>query len=245
MAQLIDEHLVLQLAKSKNLYPNDDDINTLMKDSMQADPDLQKRWLMSGQTEDELKYQFVYQAAKFKLQTEGINVAQQEVEDFYKKNPPTLPKSIKLAVIAVANEADEKTVDADLAAGKSFGEVAKQRSIDRSQADSGEIGTLPETAELLVAVARLRLVCRAAGITEVSAASAATLRLSPLSRPDQKEADARQGCGQEQRREADDGFSREGHDRHQTERAGHHVSANGGSLQRLNWGGSHGPPTQN
>jgi transcription-repair coupling factor (superfamily II helicase) len=45
-------------------------------------------------------------------------------------------------------------------------------------------GTLPETAELLVAVARLRLVCRAAGITEVSAASAATLRISPLTLPD-------------------------------------------------------------
>jgi transcription-repair coupling factor (superfamily II helicase) len=45
-------------------------------------------------------------------------------------------------------------------------------------------GALPETAELLVAVARLRLVCRAAGITEVSAASAATLRLSPLNLPD-------------------------------------------------------------
>ncbi|WP_292990467.1 transcription-repair coupling factor [Mycobacterium sp.] len=45
-------------------------------------------------------------------------------------------------------------------------------------------GTLPETAELLVAVARLRLICRAAGITEVSAASAATLRISPLTLPD-------------------------------------------------------------
>jgi transcription-repair coupling factor (superfamily II helicase) len=45
-------------------------------------------------------------------------------------------------------------------------------------------GTLPETADLLVAAARLRLVCRAAGITEVSAASAATLRLSPLTLPD-------------------------------------------------------------
>src|SRR5947209_18029488 len=45
-------------------------------------------------------------------------------------------------------------------------------------------GTAPETADLLGAVARLRLVCRAAGITEVSAASAATLRLSPLTLPD-------------------------------------------------------------
>ncbi|MDT5254081.1 MAG: hypothetical protein QOH07_3035, partial [Mycobacterium sp.] len=45
-------------------------------------------------------------------------------------------------------------------------------------------GALPETAERLIAVARLRLLCRAAGLTEVSAASAATLRLAPITLPD-------------------------------------------------------------
>ena len=45
-------------------------------------------------------------------------------------------------------------------------------------------GALPETAERLVAVARLRLLCRERGITEVSAASAATLRLAPMTLPD-------------------------------------------------------------
>src|SRR3984957_13956349 len=45
-------------------------------------------------------------------------------------------------------------------------------------------GALPETAERLVAVARLRLLCRAAGVTEVSAASAAPLRLAPMTLPD-------------------------------------------------------------
>jgi transcription-repair coupling factor (superfamily II helicase) len=45
-------------------------------------------------------------------------------------------------------------------------------------------GSLPETAQRLVSVARLRLVCRAAGITEVSAASAATVRLAPMALPD-------------------------------------------------------------
>jgi transcription-repair coupling factor (superfamily II helicase) len=45
-------------------------------------------------------------------------------------------------------------------------------------------GTLPETAQRLVAVARLRLLCRAAGVTEVSAASAATVRLAPIRLPD-------------------------------------------------------------
>ncbi|WP_197497913.1 MULTISPECIES: transcription-repair coupling factor [unclassified Mycobacterium] len=45
-------------------------------------------------------------------------------------------------------------------------------------------GALPEPALRLVAVARLRLLCRGAGITEVSAPSAATVRLSPMTLPD-------------------------------------------------------------
>lgn len=45
-------------------------------------------------------------------------------------------------------------------------------------------GPLPEPARPLVAVARLRLLCRDSGITEVSAPSAATVRLSPMTLPD-------------------------------------------------------------
>ncbi|WP_322857175.1 transcription-repair coupling factor [Mycobacterium shigaense] len=45
-------------------------------------------------------------------------------------------------------------------------------------------GTLPEPAQRLVAVARLRLLCRDAGITEVSAPSASTVRLAPIALPD-------------------------------------------------------------
>lgn len=45
-------------------------------------------------------------------------------------------------------------------------------------------GALPEPAQRLVAVARLRLLCREAGITEVSAMSEATVRLSPMTLPD-------------------------------------------------------------
>jgi len=41
-------------------------------------------------------------------------------------------------------------------------------------------GELPEPAQRLVAVARLRLLCRGAGITEVAAPSGATVRLSPM-----------------------------------------------------------------
>ncbi|BBU21536.1 transcription-repair coupling factor [Mycobacterium xenopi] len=45
-------------------------------------------------------------------------------------------------------------------------------------------GALPEPAQRLVAVARLRLLCRRYGVTEVSAPSEATVRLSPMTLPD-------------------------------------------------------------
>ncbi|OBG01465.1 transcription-repair coupling factor [Mycolicibacter sinensis] len=45
-------------------------------------------------------------------------------------------------------------------------------------------GPLPEPASRLVAVARLRLLCRSVGITEVSVASATTLRLAPMTLAD-------------------------------------------------------------
>ncbi len=66
-----------------------------------------------------------------------------------------------------------------LAAAASDSEIAAvvDELIDR-------YGALPEPAQRLLAVARLRLLCRESGILEVSAASAATVRLSPLTLPD-------------------------------------------------------------
>jgi transcription-repair coupling factor (superfamily II helicase) len=48
-------------------------------------------------------------------------------------------------------------------------------------------GPLPEPAQRLVAVARLRLLARDYGITEISAASASTVRLSPLTLVDSQQ----------------------------------------------------------
>ncbi|WP_370331803.1 transcription-repair coupling factor [Mycolicibacterium hippocampi] len=45
-------------------------------------------------------------------------------------------------------------------------------------------GPLPEPAERLIAVARLRLLARAHGVTEIGAVSASTLKIAPLTLPD-------------------------------------------------------------
>ncbi|HEU0191690.1 MAG TPA: transcription-repair coupling factor [Mycobacterium sp.] len=49
---------------------------------------------------------------------------------------------------------------------------------------SDRYGPLPEPARRLVAVARLRLLCRGAGIAEVGAVGESTVKLSPLTLPD-------------------------------------------------------------
>lgn len=146
IVQLIDERLVLQLAKEKGVYPTDQEVLDLEKESMAADATLMQRWLNSGNTEDELKNQFRYEAAKFNLQTQGITVTDQEVADHYQKYPPKKPKMITLRLIAVQDEASEKPVDDDLAAGKSFADVAQARSIDVTQVKAGELGTIPMDA---------------------------------------------------------------------------------------------------
>jgi transcription-repair coupling factor (superfamily II helicase) len=48
-------------------------------------------------------------------------------------------------------------------------------------------GDLPEPAQRLVAMARLRLLCREYGVTEVTAASETTLRVAPLALADSQQ----------------------------------------------------------
>jgi parvulin-like peptidyl-prolyl isomerase len=143
IVQLIDERLVLQLAKQKGVSPTQEEVNQAIQESMAADSKLMERWMSMGRTEDELKYQFRYQVAQFKLQTQGVNVSDQEVDQFYAKTPPMIPRRVTLRMIAVADEAGEKAVDADLAGGKAFADVAKERSIDVTQSVSGAVGTVP------------------------------------------------------------------------------------------------------
>jgi parvulin-like peptidyl-prolyl isomerase len=99
-----------------------------------------------GRNMDDLKYSLRVQIAEFKLQTFGITVTDTEVEDFYKNHPDiyTIPAELKLRMIAVASSDDTKAVDDELAAGKDFATVAKEKSIDVSKVIGGEYGTIEE-----------------------------------------------------------------------------------------------------
>jgi parvulin-like peptidyl-prolyl isomerase len=140
--QLITERLVFQMAKEKGILPTDEEVKDEIAFNTKADPDYLKSWDDAGRTRDELAYQTKFELTQFKLVTQGINVTNAEIDDFYTKNRTifTVPKIVTLRVIAVDSPEAAKGIDADLAAGKSFEEVAKAKSLDVSAILGGDFG---------------------------------------------------------------------------------------------------------
>jgi parvulin-like peptidyl-prolyl isomerase len=143
--QLITERLVFQLAKQKGVTPTEIEVDAELKSRTDDNPNYLKDWAATGRSQEELKYQIRYELAQFKIQTFGVTITNQEVDNHYKSAIAqyTLPKRAKLRVVVVQTEADRDAVDTALKGGKSFAEVAKQYSKDVSRGAGGEYGTVP------------------------------------------------------------------------------------------------------
>ncbi|MEQ1932727.1 MAG: peptidyl-prolyl cis-trans isomerase [Fimbriimonadaceae bacterium] len=143
--QLVTERLILQLAKEKGVVPTAAEIKDEIAFEIANNPNYQKNFLDTGQSLAELDYQTKVRLAQFRLLTFGITVTDAEVTEFYSKNSSiySTPKMVTLKVIAVDTEDKAKAVDTDLAAGKSFNDVAKARSLDVTAATGGEFGRRP------------------------------------------------------------------------------------------------------
>lgn len=143
--QLITERLVLQLAKEKNVFPTEAEVQQELGFALEESPKLMEEWLASGRSRAELEYQTRFNLAQFKILTQGITITDQQVDQFFKDNPTifTLPKRVQLRVIAVTTDAEKAAVDTDLKAKKPFADVAKARSQDVSRSSGGDYGISP------------------------------------------------------------------------------------------------------
>lgn len=140
--QLITEQLIAQLSKEKGVYPSDQEIKDEIDFALKNEPDALKEWTDSGQTEEEFRRMSTMNLCNYKLLTRGINITDQEVDQFYKTNPAlfTIPKMVSLRVIAVQTAEQAAQVDVDIDSGKDFAEVAKARSLDFSAQSGGDFG---------------------------------------------------------------------------------------------------------
>jgi len=143
--RIIDERLLLQLAKEKNVMPTAAEIQAEIKVKSEENAKLLEQLATMGMTQADLEYQVRLELAQFKLQTQGITITDLELEDFYKKNPTMfiIPKRYKLRVLALTEESKKAEVDKDLAGGMAFADVAKKHSQDLSKGTGGDIGYRP------------------------------------------------------------------------------------------------------
>lgn len=144
--RLIDERLLIQLAKNKGLYPTDAEVNAEIKARTDANPKLMEGLTLLGLTRDDFAYQVRLDLVDFKLRTQGITITDQEVEKYYNDNPNvfTTARRYKLRVVAADTPAGRSAVDTDLKAGMKFEDVAKKHSVEASRSIGGDIGFVSE-----------------------------------------------------------------------------------------------------
>lgn len=144
--QLVVERLMKQLAAKKGITPTKAEVDQEIKDRLETNPTLLTDWDKTGLPRTALEEQIFLELLEFKLTTVGITITNQEVENFYNDpdNKPmfTTPASATIRIIAVATPEQVATVDRELAAGKSFGDVAKAHSRDVSAGTGGNLGTM-------------------------------------------------------------------------------------------------------
>lgn len=147
LQQLINERLMLQLAKEKNVYPKDADVTAELDLRLKNTPTLLESLAKVGITKADLERQVRVDLAEFNITTMGVNVTDQEIEQHYKDNPTrfTVPKRYKLRLIAVSED-KKAQVDSALAGGKPFADVARDMSSDPSALQGGALGEIPATA---------------------------------------------------------------------------------------------------
>lgn len=148
LQQLINETLMLQLAKDKGVEPSEQQITDEIKYRTDENPNFVTAFTMLGFSQADLRYDIKVQLSEFNLTTMGINIADAQVTKFYedeKRAQFTLPKRYKLRVITIDTPALKKQVDDQLAAGKPFADVAKEHSKDIiTKYDGGLMGTIAE-----------------------------------------------------------------------------------------------------
>lgn len=145
LQRLVEERLLLQLAKERNCLPTDAEVKATIAEMVEANPKYVESWTNLGLTAAELEQRHRMELAEFKLVTQGITVTDLEVEKHYKDNVTryTLPRRYRVRLIAVT-EPEKAAVDAALGSGKPFDQVARELSKDTSKFNGGDMGERPE-----------------------------------------------------------------------------------------------------
>jgi foldase protein PrsA len=141
--RLIDESLILELAKKQKVYPTSQQIKD-REAQTKSQPEVMKGLREAGVTKDQLTRMLTVEQAAFNLQTRGVTVTDKEVKSYYDKNKAaifTQPEQASISIIVLKNKADADKANGLLSKGVDFATVARSMSMERSTAQQG--GRLP------------------------------------------------------------------------------------------------------
>jgi hypothetical protein len=124
---LVNEKLLLQMAKQENVLPTEADVNEEMKFQTSKRQDFIISLTSQGLTLTDIKGELLKSIARHNLLSKGVTISDAQVDAFIKENPKEFeePALVDLTWIVLKNAADKAKVDADLKTGQTFGIVAK------------------------------------------------------------------------------------------------------------------------
>lgn len=131
LRDLINRRILLEVARDEKVMPTPEDVAKELEFKTKQRPDYMQALTSQGLSLDDIRRDLTLDLARERVITKGITVTPAQADEFIKNNPDQFktPPQAKLCLVAVKDAAGKKQVDADLAAGKPFPQVAVEHSI--------------------------------------------------------------------------------------------------------------------
>jgi foldase protein PrsA len=141
MQDLINERILLQLAKEDNLIPSDADVQAEIDFQKKTNPKLEASLTEQGMSMDDFKRQIKLALIPQLLVGKGVVVTAPQVDEYIKQNKASFRDPERATMLwVVANDPKKKAlIDKDLKAGKDFRTVALQYTDEPQAAQNGAV----------------------------------------------------------------------------------------------------------
>ncbi len=142
MQDLVVRKLLLQMAKEEGVTPSKEDIDKEIKMRNELQTTYVKQMQARGMSMEGIRSQVELELAQQRILMKGITVTDSEVEQYIKANPQEFTDPARAEMFWILTTADKKAaVDAELAKGKKFQDVAAAMSLDpEAKASNGRFG---------------------------------------------------------------------------------------------------------
>jgi parvulin-like peptidyl-prolyl isomerase len=150
LQELIDQTVLLQMAKEEGVLPTDADVDAELKFQKSLQPEYENVLHSQGLSDKMIRNELMIGLAREHLVMKGVTVEKSEVDRYIKAHPEKFSEPAKAALLylQVRSAIDKAKVDAELAGGKSFDVVAQQFAATPEAKKAGSIFPISIISEM-------------------------------------------------------------------------------------------------